>query len=158
MEAFRFLPKYHRIAFRVWESGSLIFYGMSVSIPTIVGLFPIWILQKFSDSTLTKIYRLQAYLFFPKIFTFWKVFPLDSDTENAYPTPGSLPKPTHQPCLTAYAYFVADFSLDVGRRVGGGWIFTHDIANVFFNKHSFCEHILSLTNHLRWLTLRGRGD
>jgi len=38
----------------------------------------------------------------------------------------------------------------------------HDTANVFFNKHSFCENISILTNHLssllRWLTLRGSGN
>jgi len=35
-------------------------------------------------------------------------------------------------------------------------------ANVFFNKHSLCENIPTLTNHLSsllvWLTLRGRGN
>jgi len=39
------------------------------------------------------------------------------------------------------------------KRAGGWgeappWIFTHDTANVFFNKHSFCENIPTLTNHL----------
>jgi len=39
-----------------------------------------------------------------------------------------------------------------GRRQRGQggvppWIFTHDTANVFFNKHSFCEDIPTLINY-----------
>jgi len=36
------------------------------------------------------------------------------------------------------------------------WIFTYDTANVLFNKNSFSKCISTLTNHLRWLTLRAR--
>jgi len=28
------------------------------------------------------------------------------------------------------------------------WIFIHDTANVYFNKHSLCESIQTLSNHL----------
>jgi len=52
-----------------------------------------------------------------------------------------------------------------GEKGRGAWpilIFMHDTANVFFNKHSLCENISTLTNHLScllcWLTLRHRGD
>jgi len=57
-------------------------------------------------------------------------------------------------------------AMSVGRGGKGGlgasWIFTHDTANVFFNKHSFGENIPTLTNHRSslqgWLSLSGKGD
>jgi len=46
----------------------------------------------------------------------------------------------------------------VGRDPSG--FSCHDTANVFFSKHSFCDNVLTLTNHLcsllHWLTLRSR--
>jgi len=40
-----------------------------------------------------------------------------------------------------------------GGKACSPWIFIHDIANVFFNKHSLFENIPTLTNHLGFCTV-----
>jgi len=80
----------------------------------------------------------------------------------------SCPQNVHDGQAPWLRTYFMDSPLKHGRRQRGQggrglpWIFIHDIANVFFNKHSLCENILTLTNHrsslLYWLTLRDRGD